>query len=747
MHSNKGIKKNNFLLLTLLLLLLVLSNIFIFLDILVLRLVFGIIFYSIIPGALILSILNLGKVRSVVSFILSWGLSISLIIFSGLLINYLYPLFGYKAPLSTNSLVISFNIIILVLILTVFWRGNSNYFTNIFDFHIGAREKIYLLLPAFFPFAGILGIYIMNTKDNNALLIVLHLLIVAYVIFISLNHERVPERVYAPLIYLISISLVLLLPLRSNHLIGVDVHAEYYIFQQTVQIGHWSVIHNRPLDACLSISILPAVYQSFLGIDPEHTFKILYPILFSVSPLVIYVISNKYMEGSYAFLASVFFMSQNSFLWTAAGPRSRLAVLFFALALMVLFSDEVDDIRKRLLFIIFALSCIVSHYSTAYIFFILLLSMLLGMRIIRWVCLSGKSPINYKNHLNGHSNSLKITYELSCSLLRPHFTSGMLVIIFIAIFLWYSQITGAAFDYGVKFIEQSLLSLQNLFVIESRDDEVQAIFGQHLESEGIARRIEFIFVWLAIAFIAIGVLTTLARYCKCVAHDDALNKGFYSSLFYRRLDVEFFTASVICSALLVISIALPFVLKGYSMQRTFFQTMVVLSIFFVIGGITIAEVLHFPKRGHLMVLFVLITFFMSITGVTYQILGDPRSIIFNTDVDAFDSFYIYDQETLSAKWLGKKIEPESNVYADFSGHSRVVSQGLISIYSTYNIVRYFERDTNLNGYIYLRKYNIADGKLIGPRPNEEQDFIRYLDRISINDKLYGSGASEIWKIS
>lgn len=718
--------------------LLILTNIFIFLDVSILRVVFGLVFYSIVPGALILGILNLGEARHVVRLILSWGLSISFIIIVGLLINYLYPLLGYNTPLSINSLVITISIIVLILIGAVFWRNKSNSFIDLSNFNMDVREKVYLFLPAFFPFFAILGMYIMNTKDNNFMLMALHLLIVAYVIFISLNHNQVPERVYAPMIFLISISMVLLLGLRSNHIIGTDVHTEYYIFQQTVQNGQWDIILNSTLDACLNISILPAVYQSFLGIDPEYTFKILYPVLFSVCPLIIYIIVSKYIKSGYAFLASVFFLSQQSFLMTAVGPRSRLAVMFFALAIMVLFSDELDEINKRVLFITFTFSCIVSHYSTTYIYFFLLLGMLIGTKIIHWMCLSGRLQLIYKNQSKRFLKSSKINQEISCLSLKPHFGTGMLVFVFVAIFLWYSQITGVAFDQGVRFFERSLLSLQDFFIIESRHEGVQGALGQNLGDKGIPQRIEFVFSWLAIVFIGIGVLNTLARYRQCVALDDTPTRVPPSSLLYRRFDVEFFVASVICSAILVISVALPFVLKGYGMQRTFFQMMVILSLFFVIGGIAIAESLRFRKRGHLLVLFVLVTFFMCTTGVIYQILDEPRSMIFNSGGDSeFDIYYIYDQEILSARWINDYASEEFNIFRDHFGGTRLTSQG--GVLNS----RYSSDMNSQGGYIYLRYTNVVYKKWLASN-YKWVDITNYRDNLGQRNLVYNNGGAEMW---
>ena len=97
---------------------------------------------------------------------------------------------------------------------------------------------------------------------------------------------------------------------------------------------------------------------------------------------MIYVITKKYLDAIYAFLASVFFMSQNVFLSTAANSRTTIAILFFALSIMVLLNERLSVFEKRLLLIIFIFSCIVSHYSTAYIFFVVFLFVFIIIKII-----------------------------------------------------------------------------------------------------------------------------------------------------------------------------------------------------------------------------------------------------------------------------------------------------------------------------------------------------------------------------
>ena len=88
--------------------------------------------------------------------------------------------------------------------------------------------------------------------------------------------------------------------LRSNHIIGVDIHAEYNLFDNTSINNHWIISKNpSTLDACVTISLLPAIYQKILNINPELLFKFLFILFFSISPILIYLISNKYVKKRY----------------------------------------------------------------------------------------------------------------------------------------------------------------------------------------------------------------------------------------------------------------------------------------------------------------------------------------------------------------------------------------------------------------------------------------------------------------
>ena len=216
---------------------LLLTDLVIFLNIPFLRQIFGFLFLTFLPGISILQILKLDKLGFTEKFVLSVGLSISFLMFFGLFIDKLYFGLGYETPLSILSLLISFNIAFIVFAI-IAYRTNKEPTFSLPNIELSTSEKAFLIVPLFFPALSIFGMHIMNTTDNNIILMFLLFLIPTYVAFVCFLNYKFPNRLYPVVIFLVSISLLLLLSLRSNHLIGVDTHIEYYYFRTTLDNLH-----------------------------------------------------------------------------------------------------------------------------------------------------------------------------------------------------------------------------------------------------------------------------------------------------------------------------------------------------------------------------------------------------------------------------------------------------------------------------------------------------------------------------
>ncbi len=729
---------------------LIATDLTILFNIPVLRQVLAFLLLTFVPGALILFILKLNKLGLLEKIVLSVGLSVAFLILFGLALNTLLLAIGYTKPLSTASLLISFSIATIVLAVAAYIRNKEITFSPS-NLKLTTREKALLILPSLLPLLSIAGMRIMNLSDNNILLMFLLFVIPAFVIFISFCHSKVPQRLYPSLIFLISISLLLMLSLRSNHIIGSDIHEAFYSFQATLDNLHWSMTAPTLTNAILSVSLLPSIYHTFLNISQEYLYKVLYSLLFSISPLVVYIIAKKYIGNFYAFMASFFFMSQTRFFWASCGPATTTATFFFALAIMVLFYDGMNMFAKKLLFIIFATSCLLSHYGTSYIFFFLLIITWIGMKIIprilpseRKVATSSKNPVKggapsnsslrgaiLRSDTNANKTSQSATFNIPQSRLTGSITINIVALFFVLLFFWYSQITVAPFNIGVDLIYNTFTNLNQLFLLEAKGGTISAALGEDIYM--IPQRIRVVVSWLTIAFIAIGVLSTMARYKRMIAVPGS--RHIKPNFLYSKFDMEYFVLSLACSIILVSTIALPYVSVAYSMERVYFQTLAVLSPFFVVSGIVIAKWLR--ARAHWIILVVLIPLFMCTTGTMYQLFNASASMALNSAGREYETMYVHDAESYAAKWLKEYADERATIYTAYGlGQRMLISQGKIPRSQARGsfITRYQEEKT-IAGYIYLRYTDIKVYEVVAEYP----------DIFVGKNKIYTAGGSEIYR--
>ena len=771
--------------------LLISADIVILLDIPFLRQIIGFMFLTILPGLLILQILKLNKIGSTEKFVLSVGLSVSFLMLFGLLINNLSLALGYETPLATIPLLISFNLAFVVLAVIGQTINRTQTF-SLPNLNLTSSEKAFLIVPILFPALSIFGMHVMNTTDNNIILMFLLFLIPTYVALVCIFNHKFPERLYPVVIFLISISLLLMLSLRSNHIIiGTDTGREFYFFRTILSDLHWSTIGHQPLDACLSISLLPTIFHSILNMNPEYLFKVFYSLIFSISPLVIYIISKKYIGDFYAFLASIFFISQLCFLRTATLTRVNTAILFCALSIMVLFHNDISKVNKKLLFIIFLASVIVSHYSTTYIFFFVLLLTWFGMQILslntthkrKHTALSesqhideGATPQLRKESTleNGDGKVASRTDTLELPLLRKGISMTIIVLFFSMLFLWYSQLTETSFNAGVGFIRNTIMNLNEFFILESRGQEISLLLGENIMRKRISSQIEFASTWMTFVFIGIGVASIIYRYIKMLSASGTATKE--SKILKTEFEMEYAVMAIVCGALLVIGIALPFVSEGYEIHRLHLVMMTVLSVCFILGCITLSLVLQFiftngirwfrglkSYRGRgickntiqskhnkhieiqpfLIILIVLIPYFLSTTGVSYQINGFPMAITLNSEGAAYDTGYIHDQESYASKWLAGYREPEKNIYANNYGFEILGSQGKIPDYKVNtHLILTEPRD----GYVFLEYYTVVHEKtIIMTHTKEIYNLTDYSYKFAEKGKVYANGGSEVYK--
>lgn len=576
---------------------------------------------------------------------------------------------------------------------------------------------------------------------------------------VCLANKNFSKRLYPSIIFLISISLLLIFSLRSNHIIiGTDTGSEFYLFQVTIDNLHWRTLGNTILDACLSISLLPTLYQSLLNTNVEYLFKVLPALMFSNLPVVVYIFSKKYLGHFYAFLASFFSISQIVFLWAPSIIRVNFAILFFMLSIMVLFNDEIGSFNRRLLFIIFTISVVVSHYSTAYIYLILLFLTFLGTKILE--AISSNPELEDKKNV----------------------TLGSIVLFFAVIFFWYAQIIETVWTTGVGFIKNVIVSLSEFFILESRTGEIPKLLGMGLEND-IPHYIELISTWSLFILIGIGVISIMYRYIKAIKTPLDSKEISIAGLKSVKMQFEkqYLTMAMVSCGLLLMAVVLPKISLGYDLTRVFFQLAIILSVPFILGAITLSSFLnsvfahsisyiklHIRKKNYksipqpfmnckkiqpfMIILIVLVGYFLSTSGVTYQLFGIPKSVTLNSEGLEYNTRFIHDQEVYAANWIAKYVPQDEKIFTNGKGFNVLHGEGKIpaSRINKYLISYYDDKEHKISGTIYLDYYPVTNGKIIVRYPEhgvktEEIDIDEYKYIFIERAKIFDNGGSEIYK--
>ncbi len=687
------------------------TNIAVFLNIPVLRQVLGSIFLTVVPGLLIIFLLKLNRLGTTEKMVLTVALSLAFDMIFGWLVNQISLWLGYNAPLSTVVLMPSFTILVLVLLMAVYLHNQEAFSSFPVSFSLSTKTKVMLIPFAILPLLSIVGVYLLTTSGSNLMLLGLLFLVPLSVILWAFCQKEVSSDAYPLALMLLSAALMFMVWLRSPHITGSDAHIEYYMYRMTVLNQHWYRLGDPLLASILGISLLPAIFQSVVQINAtEYLFKVIFSLACIIAPLGVYATCRLFLGDFNSFLAALLLISQKGFLAGPSSARTNLALMLFTVLVLVIFHREVFGMAKEVLLIILAVAVMVSHYTTAYIAFLLLgVAGLLGTALSRYI---PKKMLNL----------------------------GWLGVLAVLIFIWYGQITGYPFRSGISFISETVASLRSLAVEEAKSPEAALVTGTGLEEKQLTGQVYFVNTWLTFIFIAIGVLGALWKRKEMLSLRGADDKP--SGILHARLHVEFFLAGLAASAILVLSVGLPYV-SSYSILRSYTMTIVTLSPFFVLGGAMLARA--FRINANLIILPVLLSYFLFTTGAIYTATGMHGSygnMYLEAGAPQYYIEYIFEEESAAARWLGEhRVDYTRIQVTDAFGMRKLASQGYIlpQIISYGNL-----RDLqDLAGYIYLTSNDLSMVKSIeeDSKSKKSNTLAFYANR----NRVYTSNGSEIYQ--
>jgi uncharacterized membrane protein len=673
---------------------LILANILIIADVPFLREIVSIMVFLAVPGIILLSCLNFSQKDKWEYLVYSIGLSVSFFMIIGLLASLIMPTVGISRPLEEFKLLAVFDFLLLILWIVAYARKKEDYDEEIPTESISFKNKIFTLIPFLFPIFAAIGAYHININPQSIIPMITLALIALYVLILTISNKNddISKDTFAIAIFMIAISLIFMISLRSEHLFGCDVHGEYLVSQLTQDSMQWKP-NNYAYGTSLSVSILPTVLSQLSGTSEEFFFKIIAQILFALVPLIIFLFLSRYTKPIYAFLAAFFFASVETFPMLLAIARSEIAFFFLGLSLLIVLDSETKITLKKILFVIFSISLVFSHYTVSYIY----LGMILAVAI---------------SNLDKKEENSAETVVLTTALL-----------FFAIVFLWYGQVISTPFNGLISVIENMVQNLANLFSLETRSTVALS----------------------AVSLPAGQILVKLSHYVSLFMKIFIIIGTVYLIINYKRMNIRKKFAVIAAYSLIfvILSIFLPIITKEINIERIFLQSLMILCFCCILGIKATFEKIKIKENiVRILIAILFLIFFLFQSGFIFNIFSVPNSPSLNNDALAYRMWNVPDKEITSAEWLGEQ-NPKT-IYGDHDALLRLWGYGrLIPHYTLaegekvgYTLT---ENSTTPNSFIYLRQDNVVSDSFLSKLGGNYRYIGNFTEKLSNKNKVYDNG--------
>jgi uncharacterized membrane protein len=680
----------------------------VFLDVPVARQIVGLVYFTFVPGLVIIRLLKMDEINQLETILFSVGFSIAFLMLAGFLIDVFYLIFNIPQPLSLMPLITIMSTAVLVGAVLAHLREERKSLTGAIGLHIPPVSILIILLPVL----AIIGAMWVNIHGNN--LILLAGIIVAAALFILgiASQKAIPSKVYPVAVFSIALFLLFQSSLVSRYVVpfGSDIPVEYYVSNLVLKSASWSPWRVFPsdvtfeygrLNSMLSVTILPTVYSVLLHLDLTWVFKIIYPLVFAFIPLGLYQLWQSNFGKKRAFIAAFFLMAESTFYTEMLGlARQMIAELFFVLLLVVIFDKKLKTSNKAICYVLFSTALVTAHYALAEIFLFFV--------------------------------AFVVVYSVVTKRISRKVTIAMVVFFFVIMFLWYIYTSGSAtFSSFVTFGQNVYSQLSNFFSPASRGQTV-------LEGLGLT--------------VAPSFLNTVSRYLAYIT--EALIALGFVSIVVRRTDIKFereYLAFTLGAAVfLSMLIAVPGLANTLNMTRFYEILLFLLAPVCVLGAEFLVKPI-FKKRTEIIALallvIILMPYFLFQTGFIYEI-AKSQSYSLPLSGNRMGPVFLYEQfgypsdlDVSGAIWLSERANTENaKIYADaISANNVLTSYGMVYRPD----IELLSNVTTLSGnaIVYLSEVNIVNGVIIG---SEIWNTTSLANVWGSTDSVYSNGGCQIY---
>jgi uncharacterized membrane protein len=312
---------------------------------------------TLVPGALLLTILGYRPEINAWFTIHSVALSVVSVVLCGLALNMIVPHGGQSRPFSIETLLFGFTLLIAFLIALTQSVGDDNKTFEIAVPKVSDLDPIpvlFLLLPP----VTVLSVHLLNVASANQALLVTMFVLALIPLAVAL--ERVPRRWYSLGVWCMALSILYHKSFWINY--GFSGQGAAVMFWR---LGQWDPTANGLVEN----GVLFPVYARLLGINILTQMEIINPILISgLIPVVMFVTFRRLASDEYAFFgASIFVFAHPFYLQYPTAGRAATPVFFLVLIGSVLVDTNLRDVHRRLFKLVFAAGIVATHYGTSYV--------------------------------------------------------------------------------------------------------------------------------------------------------------------------------------------------------------------------------------------------------------------------------------------------------------------------------------------------------------------------------------------
>jgi uncharacterized membrane protein len=647
-----------------------------------------------IPGSLILFSLKMKSMGFWKFSLLSIGLSIFFLMVLGLLFNWVSSLSYYSSPLQKEILAIYYGFLIGLLIIIAYFRNKIlkwELLLKPFDF----IKNAYFLIPPIFALLSASAATLLNNTGNNILAVTTLSGIAVILLITTIFYKRINKHFFPWSIYFFSLSLLLIISLRSWYIAGWDIQNEFAVFQLTKSLGTWNPANTiDAYNACLSITLLPTIFSKLTAFPDDYIYKILYQILFAITPVIIYQTFKRYAKQIVAYIAVIYIISQPLFIQPmTALMRQEIAFIFFALMFYVLYDLQLTARIRTILFLIFGFGMVVSHYSTTYVALLLLLTTYSFTNIFR---LTGK--ISFISRLY---QKIKITD--SNTHYRYYLSPLPLIFLFCFTLFWYGFVNNQLGQVQ-KIASDGIARMSELFRLEVKSgesrkaitffesdyttiEEIQTYSQKQLlkvggdayrlyPSESYADSNVYPMVSTSVTpvissaanryfFIAFEILKQIFKIFVILGPIYLFIRYFRKNTFPREY-ILFCVFAVFVTAVMIFHPSLGF---QYNLSRFYLQLLFYLSLPAILFFLFLLSPVK-KYSTHIAGVFI-IFLFIYLLGLPHQLLGGGASMYLNNFGSDYDKFYVHKEELVSANWLKENVDTKATLFADREANLRI----------------------------------------------------------------------------